>query len=116
MLESLRKASAWPGFSNLNHGGVYHFLGLGGPPNIAAGVALPMGIFPIGSGEGCCLFSLGDCLGVGMEGVAVNGCSSTEGVLGGRMREGDGGACPNRRWYEAVRAPLSGCGLWHRAA
>ena len=32
MLESLRKASAWPGFSDLNQGGVSHFLVLGGPP------------------------------------------------------------------------------------
>ena len=60
MVESLRKASAWLGFSNLNQGGVSHFLGLGGPPNAADGVAPPIGMFPIGSGKGCCLFSLGD--------------------------------------------------------
>ena len=116
MLESLRKASAWLGFSNLNQGGVSHFLGLGGPSNVAIGVALPMGMFPIGSGKGCCLFSLGDCLGVGMGGAAVYCCSSMEGVLGGRMSGGNGGVCPNRRWYKAARAPLSGCGLWHRVA
>ena len=97
MVESLRKASAQLGFSNLNQEGMSHFLGLGGPPNVAAGVALPIGVFPIGSGNGCHLFSLGDCLGIGMEGVAVNGCSSTEGVLGGRMGGGNIGACPNRR-------------------
>ena len=94
MSESLRKASAWLGFSNLNQGGISHFLGLGGPPNTAAGVALPRGLFPISSGKESCLFSLGDCLGVGIGGVAVDGCSSMEGVLGGRMRGGDGGACP----------------------
>ena len=92
MLESQRKASAWPGLSNLNQGGFSHFLGLGGPPSIAIGVALPMGMFPIGSGEGCHLFSLGDCLGVGVE-----GCSSAGGVLGGRMGGGNGDACPSRR-------------------
>ena len=98
MSESLRKASAWLGFSDLNKGGVSHFLGLGGPPNIATGVAPPMGMFPISSGEGCCLFGLEDCLGIGMGGGAVDGCSSAEGVLGGRTRGGDGDACPNRRW------------------
>ena len=97
MLESLRKASAQLGLSNLNQGGVYHFLGLGGSPSVAIGVALPIGIFPIGSGEGCCLFGLGDCLGIGVGGVAVDGCSSTGGVLGGRMGGGDGCACPSRR-------------------
>ena len=116
MLESLRKASAWLGFSDLNHGGVSCFLGLGGPPNVAAGVAPPRGMFPIGSREGSCLFGLWDCLGNGMGGVAVDGCSTMEGVLGGRMRGADVGACPNRRWYEAARAPLRGCGLWHRVA
>ena len=97
MLESLRKASAWPGLSNLNQGGVSHFLGLGGPPSVAIGVALPIGMFPVGSGEGCHLFSLGDCLGIGVEGVAVGGCSSVGGVLGGGMGGGNGGACPRRR-------------------
>ena len=77
---------------------------------------LPMGTFPIGSDEGCHLFILGDCLGIGMGGAAVDGCFSTEGVLGGRTRGANGGAWPNRRWYEAARAPLSGCGLWHRVA
>ena len=97
MSESLRKTSAWLGFSDLNQGGVSHFLGLGGPLNIAAGVTLPMGMFPISSGKGCHLFSLEDCLGVGMGGTAVDGCSSAEGVLGGRMGGGDGGACPNKK-------------------
>ena len=66
MSESLRKVSAWLGYSDLNQGGFSHFLGLGGLPNIAAGVAPPRGMFPIGSGKGSCLFGLGDCLGVGM--------------------------------------------------
>ena len=46
MSESLRKALAQLGFSDLNQGGVSHFLGQGGPPIIAAGVASPMGMFP----------------------------------------------------------------------
>ena len=76
MLESLRKASAQLGLSDLNQGGVSHFLGLGGPPSIAVRVVLPIGMFPIAFGEGCYLFSLGDCLGVGVGGAAVDGCSS----------------------------------------
>ena len=74
MLESLRKASAWPGLSDLNQGGVSHFLGLGGPPSVAIGVALPIGMFPVSSGKGCHLFGLGDCLGVGEDGAAAGGC------------------------------------------
>ena len=88
MLESLRKASAWLGFSDLNQGGVSHFLGLGGPPNVATRVAPPMGMFPIGSGKGSHLFGLEDCLGIGVGGASVDGCSSAEGILGGRMRGG----------------------------
>ena len=97
MLESLRKALAQPGLSDLNQGGASCFLGLGGPPSMAVGVALSIGMFPISSGKGCCLFSLGDCLGVGVEGAAVDGCSSAGGVLGGRMGGGNRGACPSRR-------------------
>ena len=84
MLESPRKASSWLGFSNLNQGGVSHFLGLGGPPNVATRVALLMGMLPISSGEGCPLFGLGHCLGIGMGGTAVDSCSSAEKILGGR--------------------------------
>ena len=97
MLESLRKAPAWPGLSDLNQGGVSHFLRLGDPPSIAISVAPPVGMFPIGSGKGCHLLGLGDCLGIGVEGVAVDGCSSAGGVLGGGMGGGDGGAFPRRR-------------------
>ena len=82
MSESLRKVSAWLGFSDLNLGGVSHFLGQGGPPTIAARVALPGGMFPVSSGKGCCLFGPGDCLGIGMGGAAEDGCSSTGGSLG----------------------------------
>ena len=37
--------------------------GLGGPPKVAFGVALPIGMLSMGSGKGCCLLGLGDCLG-----------------------------------------------------
>ena len=97
MAESMRKASAWLGFSDLNQGGFSYFLGLGGPSNAATGVAPPRDMFPISSGKGSYLFDLGHCLGVGIGGVAVDGCSSVEGVLGGRTRGGDGDACPNSR-------------------
>ena len=81
MSESLRKASTWLGFSDLNQGGFSCSLGLGGTPNIAARVAPPRGMFPVSSGEGSHLFGLGDCLGVGIGGVAVDGCSSAGGSL-----------------------------------
>ena len=83
MSESLRKASAQLGFSDLNQGGVSHFLGQGGPPIAATMVALPRGVSPIGSGEGWCLFGLRDCLGISMGGAAEDVCSSMGGVLGG---------------------------------
>ena len=76
MLESLRKASAWLGLSDLNQGRVFHFLGMGGSPSIAFGVAPPISMLPIGSGKGHHLFGLGDCLGIGVGGAAVGGCSS----------------------------------------
>ena len=83
MSVSLRKASEWLGFSDLNQGGVSHFLGSGGPPIAATRVAPPSGMSPIGSGEGWCLFSLGDCLGISMGGAAEDVCSSMGGVPGG---------------------------------
>ena len=76
MLESLRKATAQLGFSDLSQGGLSHFLGWKGPPNAAAGVAPPRGMFPIGSGKGSHLFGLGDCLGVGIGRTAVDDCST----------------------------------------
>ena len=83
MSESLRKVSAQLGISDLNQGGVSCFLGQGGLPIAAGGVAPPRGISPISSGKGWCLFGLRDCLGIGMGGAAEDVCSSTGGVLGG---------------------------------
>ena len=114
MLESLRKASAWLGLSDLNQGEVCHFLGLGGPPSVALGVASPIGVLPVSSGKGCHLFSLGDCLGIGMGGVAVGSCSFIGVVFHGGMGGGNRGVPPNRMWYKVARAPLSGCEQWHR--
>ena len=115
-LASLGKVSEWLGFSDLDQGGVSHFLGQGGPPTVATWVALPRCVFPIGSGERCHLFGLGDCLSIDIGGVAEDGCSSTGGVLGDWMSEGNGGACPNTKWYDAASTPLIDCGLWLRVA
>ena len=101
----------WLGLSDWNQGGVSYFLGLGGPPCIVFGVALPIGMLPIGSGKGCCLFSLGDCLGIGVGGAAVGGSSSAGGAFHGRLCGGDRGASPNRIWYEVAMASLSIGGL-----
>ena len=51
-------------------------MGLGGPPNVAFGVALPIGVLSTGSGKGCHLLGLGDCLGTGVDGTVAVGCSS----------------------------------------
>ena len=71
-------------------------LGAGGPPRVAFGVALPIGMLPTGSDKGCYLLGLGDCLGTGVGGVAVVGCSSMGGIFRGRTSGGNGGVCPNR--------------------
>ena len=65
-----------------------HLLGLGGPPRVAFGVVLPIGTFSIGSGEGCHLLGLGDCLGTGVGEVAVVDCSSRGEVFCGKMSGG----------------------------
>ena len=98
MLESWRKASAGLGLSDVNQVGASHFLGLEGPPCIAFGVVLSIDMFPCSPGEGCHLFSLGDCLGTGVGGAAVGGCSSTRGALAGGTDGGDGGDCPIKTW------------------
>ena len=38
-------------------------------------VVPPMGVLSVGSGKGSCLFSLGDCLDIGVGGAAMGGCS-----------------------------------------
>ena len=56
---------AWQGLSVLKQGGVSCLLGLGGPPRAAFGVVPPIGMLSMGSGKGCHLLGLGDCLGAG---------------------------------------------------
>ena len=62
-----------------------------------------------GSGKGCNLLGLGDCLGASVGEAAAVGCSSMGEVFCGRMSGGNIGVCPNRMWYEVARVPLS-CG------
>ena len=89
-------------------------LGLGGSPRVAFGVVPPIDMLSMGSGEGCPLLGLGDCLGAGEGEAAAVGCSSTGEVFCGRTSGGDRGVCPNRRWYEVARAPLSCGGLLYK--
>ena len=89
-------------------------LGAGGPPKVAFGVAPPIGMLSMGSGEGCHLLGLGDCLGTSVGETAVVGCSSMGEVLCGKMSGGDRGVCPSRMWYEADRVPLSDGGLLYK--
>ena len=96
MLESWLNASAWLGLSVLNQEGISHLLGLGGPPKVAFGVAPPIGMLSMGSGEGCHLLGLGDFLGTGVGERAAVGCSSMDEVLCGGMSGGNGGVCPSR--------------------
>ena len=84
------------------------------PPNVAFVVAPPIGMFSMGSGKGCCLLGLGDCLGASVGGTVVVGCSSIGKVFCGETSGGNGGACLSKRWYEVVRALLSSGGLWYR--
>ena len=70
--------------------------GAGGPPRVAFGVVLPIGMLSIGSGKGCHLLGLGDCLGAGVGEAAVVGCSSMGEVFCGGMSGGARGVCPNR--------------------
>ena len=52
----------------------------------------------MGSGEGCHLLGLGDCLGTGVGGTAEVGSSSTGEALSDRTNGGDGGVCSNKMW------------------
>ena len=115
ILESQLNALAQLGLSVVNHCGVSCLLGLGGPPEVAFGVALPIGMLSMGSGKGCHLLGLGDCLGASVGETAVVSCSSMGEVLCGERSGGDGGACPSRMWNEAARVLLSDGGLLNKA-
>ena len=60
-------------------------LGAGGSSEVTFNVVLPRGVLSTGSGEGCCLLGLGDCLGTGAGEVAEACCSSTGEALCDRM-------------------------------
>ena len=63
---------------------------------MAFGVALPIGMLSIGSGKGCHLLGLGDCLGGGGGETVVVSCSSMGEFLYGEVSGGNGGVCPSR--------------------
>ena len=89
-------------------------LGAGGPPEVAFGVVPPIGMLSTGSGKGCHLLGLGDCLGARAGEPAAVGCSSTGKVLCGNTSGGNGGVCPSRMWYEATSVLLSNGGLLYK--
>ena len=93
--ESWLNASVQLGLSALYQGGTSHLLELGGLSRVTFRVVLPRDILSTGSGEGCHLLGLGDCLGTGVGGVAEVGCSSTGEVLYSRAGRDNGGVCPN---------------------
>ena len=96
MLKSWLNALVQLGLSVLNQGGISHLLGLGGPPEVAFGVAPPIGMLSMGSGKGCHLLGPGDCLGTSMGETAAVGCSLMGEVLCGGTSGGDRGVCPSR--------------------
>ena len=71
-------------------------LGAGGPPKVAFGVVPSTGMLSTGSGEGCHLMGLGDCLGFGVGETAAVGCCSMGEVHCGGTSGGDGGVFPSR--------------------
>ena len=114
ILESRLNVLAQLGLSVVNQIGTSHLLGLRGPPEVAFGVAPPIGMLSMGSGKGCHLLDLGDCLGTGVGETVVVSCSSMGEVLCGEISGGNGGVCPGRRWYKAARVLLSGGGLLYK--
>ena len=96
--ESWPNALAWLSLRALSQGRISCHLELGGPPGVIFKVVPPKGMLSTGSGEGCHVLGLGDCLGTGVGGMAEVGCSSTGEALSKMMRERDGGVCPNKMW------------------
>ena len=96
--ESWLTTSAQLGLSVLYQEETSCLLELGGPPGVSFGVVPPRGTLSTGSGEGCHLLGLGDCLGTGVGGAAEMGCSSTGEVLHGGASGDNGGCCPNKMW------------------
>ena len=98
MSESWLNTLVQLGLSVLNQGETSCLLELGGPPRVAFGVVLPIDILSTGSGEGCHLLGLGDCLGAGVGRAVDVGCSATREVLSSRVSGGNRGVCPNKMW------------------
>ena len=96
MSEFWLNASVWLGLSVLSQGGISHLLGLEGHPKVAFGVVPSIGVLSMGSGEGCHLLGLGDCLGTGVDELAVVSFSSTGEALCYKMSGGNRGVCPSR--------------------
>ena len=86
--ESRLNASAQLGLSVVNKCGISCLLGLGGPPEVAFGVAPPIGMLSTGSGKGYCLLGLGDCLGASEDEMVAVGCPSMGEVLCSEMQGG----------------------------
>ena len=82
--------------STLFQGRTSHCLELGDPSEIALDVVLPRGMLSTGSGEGCHLLGLGDCLGTGAGGAARAYCSSAGEVPCDKVNGLDVGAYPNK--------------------
>ena len=85
--------------------------GAEGPSVVTLDVVPPRGMLSTGSGEGCCLLGLGDCLGTGAGGTAGADCSSAGEVLCDKVSGWDVGACTNKTWQEATSMSLSSTGL-----
>ena len=96
--ESQLNASVQLCLSTLFQGGTSHHLELGDPSNVVLDVVLPRGMPSMGSGEGCHLLGLGDCLGTGAGGATGADCSSTGEVPCDRANGWDMGVCPNKVW------------------
>ena len=78
-LVSWLNASEWLCLSTLYQGGTSQHLELGGPSEVALDVVLPRGMLSTGSGEGCHLLGLWECLGTGAGGAAeADGCLAGE--------------------------------------
>ena len=57
-----------------------------------------MDMSPCASGEECCLFDWGDCLGSGLGEVVTGGHPCAWGALANGMDGSDDDDCPNKMW------------------
>ena len=112
ILGSRLNALAWLDLSIVNKCGISCLLGLGGPPKVAFGVAPPIGMLSMGSGKGCCLLGLEDCISAAVGGTVAVGSFSMREVFCGEVSGGNGGACPSKRWYKWPEHALHG--IWQR--